>query len=153
MISVCSNEWQQAVLDYVEYRFALSPDLFESYGFYSASNGRIFIGPKDQVVTQSVETIGVLIARIQKSVKPSSDLFQMFGKHITRSVIDINSEQLIGYCQGADIDTVDLCTENIIPGFVMVRYNDIPIGCGLLRESVLENQIPKECRIRLELAE
>ncbi len=151
MIHICPEESKREVLQYLKYRFGLIPGLFNQNNFYSASNGRIFVGPKNLIVKHHIETIGVLIARIQKSVKPSSDLFQLYGTHVTKSIVDLNSEQVTRYCNGFDIDRLELPTDEIIPGFVMVRYDTIPIGCGLLRETLLENQIPKECRLRLNL--
>ena len=46
MIIKCSPQDQEQVLNYLKERFGIQRQLFDGFSFYSASKGRIYIGPK-----------------------------------------------------------------------------------------------------------
>src|SRR3989344_3614836 len=71
-----------------------------------------------------------------KSKKPSTTFFQSFGMFIKKNIIDLNKEQTIYYIDGKDI----LIVQNE-KKYVLVKYKEFSIGCGLIKDNIL-----KECK-------
>ncbi|MBU8934527.1 MAG: hypothetical protein KOO62_11035 [candidate division Zixibacteria bacterium] len=150
MIDLCPPETIHRVLEYFGERFGISPVVFGSWVFFAGPRGRVFLGPPTTLGLEAADTCGILIARVQKTVKPSTFLFQSFGRHVTRNIITLDREQTERFCCGEDIVLSADAIGDAARGFVMVAYDDLPLGCGLLKDGRLENQIPKPYRMSLK---
>ena len=150
MIELCSSENISRVLEYFSKRFGISSVVFAPWVFYSGPRGRVFLGPPSTLATEIADSCGVLIARVQKTVKPSTNFFQYFGRYVTHNIITLNREQTNYFCCGEDIDLDKSKIGEVKRGFVMVTFNELPLGCGLLKDGRLENQLPKKYRMKLE---
>ncbi|MFH2047921.1 MAG: hypothetical protein ABIJ12_00600 [bacterium] len=150
MLELASSEIVHRVKEYYEIRFGINTDIFNQYAFYTGPRGRIFLGPKTNFPLDSIDTLGILVVRLQKTVKPTTNFFQLFGKLVTKNNIVLNENQTTKYCSGEDdtlsIDEIGEATR----GFVMVSYDNIPLGCALLIENELINQLPNQNRIKLQ---
>jgi NOL1/NOP2/fmu family ribosome biogenesis protein len=150
MISKCSPQDQEKVLNYFEYRFGIPRQLFEDFSFYSASKGRVYIGPKNLIEKPKPVTGGILVARISRHIKPTTNFFQFFGKNATKNMIELNKEHTISLIQGENLDLNYNEVQDASNGYVLITYLDFPIGCGLLKDNHLRNMIPRPKLLDLE---
>ncbi len=150
MITPCTPEQRAQVLEYFRERLGILESTFEPWEFYAGPNGRIFLGPRTDFDLSMVDTAGILVARISRTVKPGTNLFQMFGHLVTRNVVNVTKENAAAYCAGRSFDVSANEIGESVRGFVMVAYDNLPLGCGLLKDGRIENQLPKPNRMKLE---
>jgi len=150
MIEHCSQEQESIALSYLEKRFGIKRDVFKEFSLYAGSKGRIFLGPSAEFDMTLAETVGILIARVQKGLKPSSDLFQLFGKYVTRNGIALTRSQVKSYLRGDNVQLSPREIGDASRGYVMLKYLDQPIACGLLKGNWVENVMPKANRLSLD---
>jgi len=144
MIKKCSKNIKNAALKYLEERFGIPPDLFKGFEFYEGSRRRVFVGPK-KIIKDAITT-GIHIVRMGKPIKPSTIFFHLFGKYVTKNFVALTKEQAIKYVRGEDLIVETDATD----GYVLVRYKNYPLGCGLLSGNKLKNMIPNSKRIELK---
>jgi NOL1/NOP2/fmu family ribosome biogenesis protein len=147
--TVSPQDLSGRVFDYLEQRFGLARELFDGYGLYLASKGRIYIGPKRVPDMPKIATIGLLAARSGGTIKPSTNLLQAFGRHITRNLIDLTKEQALEYARGSDVKASAAQASGAHEGYVLMRYEGIPLGCGLLQLGTIKNMLPKAKRLSI----
>jgi hypothetical protein len=138
------------LLDYLKQRFGIPPSTFEGFVFYSSTRGRISIGPEQVISRPEPISVGVLAFRAGGALKPTTNLFLIFGKYATKNIIRLDRANASAYAQGNDVrlsaeDLAD-CTE----GYVIVSYEDTPMGCGHLRDGLVNNLVPKAKRMKLK---
>lgn len=150
MIELASQEIIFRIKEYFEIRFGIEPDLFNDHVIYSGPRGRIFLGPEILFPLSSIDSCGMLIARIDRTVKPTTNFFQLFGKHVKQNHIALNKNKCLEYCAGEDMKLTAEESNKATRGFVMVSYNNIPLGCALFKEQKLFNQLPSQNRFILQ---
>jgi NOL1/NOP2/fmu family ribosome biogenesis protein len=138
------------LFDYLDKRFGIPSSVFDGFEFYSSTRGRISLGPKKVISRPEPISIGVLAFRAGGALKPTTNLFLIFGKHATKNIINLDRANASAYAQGNDVrllaeDLAD-CTE----GYVIVSYAGIPMGCGHLRDGLVNNLVPKSKRMKLK---
>jgi len=126
------------ILDYCKERFGISKIGFEEYNWYIGSKNRIYIGP-GKIEKLNPESIGICVFRLNKTPKPTTNFIQLFGNQITKNIIKLNKKETRDFCNGLNLELIS----NTKPGFVVVKYNKIALGCGHWNGSLLRNQIPK----------
>lgn len=92
-----------------------------------------------------MEGIGMLFGRRSATLKLTTNAVQLFGKHATRNVLELEEEDAWKYMRGLDISDL---SHTELSGYVVVKYGDDYLGCGLYKEGYLKNQIPKQRRIK-----
>jgi NOL1/NOP2/fmu family ribosome biogenesis protein len=151
-MTICPANIRQRVVGYLHERFGLEPLLWESWQFYQSSRGRVHLGPILTIDTPRPDVTGCLIARVERTVKPSTALFQLFGRHVQREIIDLDRHETRRYFTGQSITVDPTRTADCRPGFVMLRYERLPLACGLLRErDLIENQLPRSSWCQVDL--
>lgn len=153
MLNPCPDDIRRRVLGYLGERFGFDVTLLDPWELYLSESARqkVFLGPKTVFPLDRTDTGGVLIARAGDTIKPATSFFQMFGRHVVRNIVRLQTDQVVVYCAGGDITLAPDQIGEAKLGFVMVAWEDRPLGCGLLREGgVMENQVPKANRVRLE---
>jgi len=141
----------EKVLGYFEERFGLRKGLFEPYGLYLASKGRVYLGPKRVPDMPKIATIGLMVARVGDTVKPSTNLLQAFGNSVTRNAIDLDARQAAAYAKGGDIMPGKAQLNSISDGYVLLRHAGAPLGCGWLKGGAVRNMLPKAKRLEIQL--
>ncbi len=68
----------------------------------------------------------------------------LLGEHFTKRVIEITTSQKNDYYSGKDI----YIKEDLDPGTVVLKYDGIIIGKGLLKDKKIKNQLPREYIIK-----
>jgi NOL1/NOP2/fmu family ribosome biogenesis protein len=136
---------QKDVLGYLETRFGLGAENFKDHRLYLASKERLYLGPKFVPDDRKIVTLGILIARASSSIKPTTNLFQLFGGRITKNIILLDKAQTIIFAKGEDLPITD--PQGATDGYVLLKYGNIPLGCGLLKTGQLKNMLPKAKRL------
>jgi NOL1/NOP2/fmu family ribosome biogenesis protein len=150
VIDYCEPEIRDQVLDYLELRFGLPRAIFDQFGFYAGPKGRVIVGPKRFDDRISPDTAGLLIARVHKSVKPTTNLLQIFGSQVRRNVITLSRSQTLKYLQGLDIRPTAEDIVDATNGYVLLKYDVYALGCGLYQADAVKNMLPRAKRIELE---
>jgi NOL1/NOP2/fmu family ribosome biogenesis protein len=135
---------REMVLSYLEERFGIDRRHFSDFEFYMASKGRVFLGPKGIPGRLKPVSVGILVARMSGSVKPSTNLLQLFGRHASRSIVSLPKEQALRYLRGEDLKLTD---GGATEGYILLKYLDFPLGCGMLKKGIVKNMLPKAKRI------
>jgi len=141
------DKLKDAVLEYLDERFGLGPELFSDFGFYLASKGRVYLGPKQSIPKPRIVTIGLLVARVSDAIKPTTNLLQAFGRHVKKNSIPLTKEQTVSYARGEDIRPE---SGDVTDGYVLLTSDGHPLGCGLLKDGTIKNMLPKAKRTELK---
>jgi NOL1/NOP2/fmu family ribosome biogenesis protein len=147
MILTCPETDKHATLEYLERRFGLLPELFDDFEFYAGPNGRVILGPQQIDERLSPDTAGLLIARMGKTVKPSTNLLQLFGHHAIRGIVTLNREQTILCIKGVDLEVTEAEIGGTTEGYVLLKHLSFPLGCGLLQGNHIKNMLPRAKRL------
>jgi hypothetical protein len=144
MLRTLETDRINLILEYCMKRFGINNKILENYNWYIGSKNRVYIGPKE-LERIKPESIGISVFRLDKTPKPTTNFLQLFGIHLTKNIVELNSEETIEYCAGKNLSP-NLNTE---PGFVIVKHRDRILGCGHWNGRLLKNQIPKSrfCKI------
>jgi NOL1/NOP2/fmu family ribosome biogenesis protein len=162
------------VLAYLEERFGLERALFDGFGLYATSKGRIYLGPKRLVNHPRIATLGLLIARSHGAIKPSTNLLQLFGRQVKKNYVELAKEDAAAFIGGADVRLpgaeaavgvgADVRHPNgagggigdtgvATDGYVLVRYLGFSLGCGMLHSgphgAEIRNMLPKAKRLAI----
>lgn len=143
----CSKGETEEYLRYFENRFGIPRRVFRGLSFLKrGKNIWIFSGDLGVVSeTERIETVGIKAISIsRKAVKPTTAFIQAFGKHATKNVVDLkNEEEMIEFMTGGVIKR----KFNVSKGYVIVKFGDDVLGCGLYTDLGLISQIPKARRV------
>src|SRR3989338_4157460 len=110
---------RKEILGYLEERFGLDRGLFDGLEFFERSKGRIFAVNKDASkylgLTKPV-TAGLLFCRAHGSIKPTSNIIQIFGQKATKNVLGLDKELAKQFIQGFDLDVKEAgsCTNGYV---------------------------------------
>ncbi|MCK5018975.1 MAG: hypothetical protein KAS32_18085 [Candidatus Peribacteraceae bacterium] len=141
----------EAVLEYLENRFGIDSGLFYGMDFLQNEKGRVFALSKTAASfaeRRVIACISLPFVRLDASVKPTSAMIQVFGNHATKNVVTIDRNEAKDFIQGFDLYDVK---HNCERGYVIIKYKDFPLGCGLLRENNVKNMLPKAKRMPVEM--
>ena len=147
MIQKESSKKKRMILEYFEGHFGIKPGILNSFGFYAGLKGRIFLGPKKAIDRPSIVSLGILIARINGSIKPSTNLFHMFGTHVKKNFVSLTKKHAVQYIHGDDLELSAAEINEAEEGYILVKYLNFPLGCGLLKENRIKNMLPKAKRL------
>ncbi len=134
-------------------RFGISPQIFENYFFLKGSSN-YWLFPRTEYLDKlnffHVQTVGLLFLRkVSRYLKPTSAFLQRFGYLAKKNVVQLNSQELRHLVEKNKIP-YSLDTE---PGYVILKYNDWILGCGLYIEgkliSYLEERVKKSLTLSL----
>lgn len=147
MIQKCSSKQKRLILEYFEKHFGIEKNVFKEFGFYAGQKGRIFLGPKNIIKKPSIVSLGILIARINGSIKPSTNLFHMFGTHVKKNFASLTKKHAVQYIHGDDLELSAAEINEAEEGYILVKYLVFPLGCSLLKGNTIKNMLPKAKRL------
>lgn len=125
---------------------------FRNYVFIKNKEGKIWIANKDLfgsfLKKLKVNGMGMYFGKIKKGgkIKLSIEGSQFIGKDAKRNVVEIDKANAERWIEGKDIfvDCLENCEEK---NFVIIKHGEDFLGSGLLKNSRVENLIPKVRRI------
>ena len=137
------------ILKYLRDRFGISKRIFSDYSFIVRGE-KIWIAFKDVLEKDleglNIEAIGLLFGRYfekQKRFKPTTNALQIFGRYATKNIVELDEKEKEMYIRGYDLEK----KLNLEEGYVIVKFKNDVLGCGLYREGKIKNQIPKARKI------
>jgi len=152
------------VMEYFEERFGIRKSHFKDFRLYTDQKGRALLGPKHLGPERIVISVGIQIAHSENSArkasrtpsgtdaparfKPSTNFLQLFGKHATKNTVSLTKEQVQAYLKGEDIPLSGKI--DATDGYVILKYQDYPLACGLLRGNRIENVLAKSRRMEIK---
>ena len=150
MFKIIDKNQREFILSGLEERFGLGQSLFEHFLFFEATKGRVFITSKipHEALGYYIQTLGQLFCRLDATVKPSTNMIQIFGKHATKNVLELEKTDAQKAITGFDLEIKE---SNCSDGYVILKYKNFFLGCGLLKNGQVKNMIPKAKRIRVDL--
>ena len=137
------------ILKYLRDRFGISKRIFSDYSFIVRGE-KIWIAFKDVLEKDleglNIESVGLLFGRYfekQKRFKPTTNALQIFGRYATKNIVELDEKEKDRYIRGYDLEK----KLNLEEGYVIVKFKNDVLGCGLYREGKIKNQIPKARKI------
>ena len=150
MITIAPVETVTFTLEYLESRFGIDSSVFSKAKFYLGSRSRLYMINESVEVAQFAVTAGLLVARVPKFVKPSTNFLQAYENSITRSKVQIDRIQAQEYISGKDLILESDAKETPLNGYVAVFYDTYCLGCGFLKNGAVKNVLPKEKHLNLK---
>jgi NOL1/NOP2/fmu family ribosome biogenesis protein len=143
------KEVKAQVLSYLQERFCMPKSLFDNHSLYLGPKGRLYLGPAQIPPSLKIVSPGLLIARADGGIKPSTNLFQLFGGHVTKNIVELGQDSVKKFVKGDDLLISGTERKDATDGYVLVRFNGYSLGCALLKGAALKNQVPKAKRLGL----
>jgi len=135
---------RHALFTYLENRFGIPETLFDEYLLFKRKKSwwllrhSSFVAPASQL---KISIAGLrAFQKINRFVKPSTRMIQIFGHHATSATLDLNKREFEGLETGAPFQ-VGFEIEN---GYVIISYEGHPLGLGLLINGSVRPQIPQK---------
>lgn len=139
-------EFQNKVIDLYQQQFGVQKDGFKDYAVYQ-KNDTFYIATPEAYAFFEVSSIrkGLEIGRIYGNrLKPDNDFVQIFGKDAKRNILGIEEWQLKKFLRGENIKKV----ANGLDEFVIVKFNNLPIGIGHFNKNEIKSSIKPARRIK-----
>ncbi len=97
-------------------------------------------------------SIGLYFGKLKRNnkIKLSIEGCQIIGPKATRNIVVLDEEEAKKFLEGLNVkpkEKIDCEVNN----FVLVKFGEDFIGCGILREDYVENLLPKTRRIYLDI--
>jgi len=141
----------EAMLEFMENRFGIPRNAFAGLEFMDNGKGKIFAMNGRNAVfcnRNNIMSASLPFMRFDGAPKPTSMMIQMFGTLATRGIVHLERSKAKDFAAGFDINAKDSeCSD----GYVIIKYDGFPLGCGLLRNGDIKNQLPKAKRMPVEL--
>ncbi len=136
------------VTGYFKERFGIDEEVFSGVEFLETRKAIWMVSPEmvsgehNQVLRlRRLNYAGLRLLRKTgpNSFKPTTYALQLVGQGARKNVIDLSREELSELLQKGHIPL----ERDGLKGFVILRYNGIVLGCGLLKEGILYSQFPR----------
>lgn len=139
-------EFQNRVIDLCLQQFGIQKNGFEDYAVYR-KNDTFYISTPEAYTFFEITGIrkGIEIGRIYgNNLKPDNDFIQIFGKDAKKNILEINEWQLKKFLKGENIKKY----ANGSGEFVIVKFNNLPIGIGHFSNNEIKSTIKPARRIK-----
>lgn len=140
-------------LGYLEERFGLEKSAFSEFSFHETPD-KIYIMsadiPQNDLNGLRIVQTGIVAGRIFDKggkFKPTTNFLQIFGKFAAKSIVQLNEKEKEDFVRGLDIE--NKIAEGVDNGYVIVKFGDDVLGCGIFSQGSIKNQIPKARRLAL----
>ncbi len=143
MPTFASEAERREILDYFSNRFGIPEKAFEGFCFLKGE--RKIWAVRDHPELERIlnqlkfESAGIPLLRTKISMrKPTTTGLHFFGLHATQNVIDLDGDALQAFLKKETIDG----PFPVEPGFVIVRWQETVLGCGIYGKGRLRSQLP-----------
>jgi len=140
-------EFEQALINGLERKFGIPQKHFKRFAVFKEFSEN-YVSTRDVFSFRELKTRrrGLELARVYgEDIKPDNDLIQIFGMHATKNIIDLEAAQLRKFLRGEIVSIGSV--SGIDNGFVIVRFNGLPVGTGKYNGSELRSTVKRERRI------
>jgi len=134
--------------DWWQQQFATPPETLRGCSFWQRGRFSIWIAAADVDPGEvaPVDGVGIPFLRTGREVwKPTSVAVIEFGLHATRNVVELQRDELLCFLDRQTIEFAEADARGTLAnrGFVIARYQGVPVGCGLWRRGTLVSAVPK----------
>jgi NOL1/NOP2/sun family putative RNA methylase len=139
-------ETNNMLLNSFSEQFGIVGDRLKQHALFKHRNDD-FISTREVFTFREAAAIrkGLEFGRIYgRDLKPDNDFVQLFGADAVRNVIDMKEWQVTRFLKGETVEVKDV--PNTGKGFVIIRYNGLPVGVGKYNESEVRSAIKRERR-------
>jgi NOL1/NOP2/fmu family ribosome biogenesis protein len=135
---------RHALFSYLEDRFGIPETLFDQYLLFKKKKSWWLLRESPFVVPAAQFKISLaglrVFQKINRYVKPTTRMIQIFGHHATRATLDLNKREFEGL-ETREPFQVGFEIEN---GYVIISYEGHPLGLGLFINGLVHPQIPRK---------
>ena len=135
---------RHALFTYLENRFGIPETLFDEYLLLKRKKSWWLLRHSSFVEQASQFKISIAglraFGKINRFVKPSTRMIQIFGHNATRATLDLNKREFEGL-EMREPFQVGFEIEN---GYVIISYEGHPLGLGLFVNGLVHPQIPRK---------
>ncbi len=150
MSKVIEQERATLILEALCERFGIAPGEFSGFVLYQGSKGKVYAHHETAPEIHGAAIVGLHIATVAKTVKPSTNFVQIFGDKLTRNVISVSIETAKELIAGLETLSLETVPEHVTNGYVALACDGQPFMCGLLKDNVVRSMLPKSRRRALE---
>lgn len=149
-LPVFSEFTREDVLNYLLDRFGIEKAVLGDFSMFSTEKGKIFLGPKSLLCAPQAVSIGLLCFRSDYAIKPTTNLLQIIGKFAKQNFALLSKDQTKDYLYGSDLTLTPDQISNCSDGYILLKYGEFSLGCGLLKKDQLKNTLPKAKRLDIK---
>lgn len=92
---------------------------------------------------------GLQIAdRYKQEYRLSHEAISLWGQNFSKNCLEVDEKQAKQYMKGKDLFIENNNDQDLDEGQIIVRYNGVALGSGLLRNGKVKNQLPRELVVR-----
>ncbi|MEM2121219.1 MAG: hypothetical protein QXU20_00990 [Candidatus Woesearchaeota archaeon] len=152
-LKILNKKEIKKIISLINERFGCNFDF--DFGMLKSSSGKIYLVTKDfskiDFRKLKISRVGIYFANYEEKFKKnkirlSIEGTQLVGPLSNKNVLEVNETELRKWFFGEDL--VVRNHNNVSDGFVILKYNNDFIGCGLLKQGTLKNYVPKERRVK-----
>ena len=111
---------------------------------YFEENGKKVFAKRFEGKEEKAEKEGLIAAKVSNgNYKPTTNFLQLYGNLTLRNVVLLDEEQAERFMRG---ESIEVGLEG--RGYVAVCFKNACLGCGFLRDGMVENQVPKVRRVK-----
>ncbi|MDY6775437.1 MAG: hypothetical protein SV253_05090 [Halobacteria archaeon] len=137
------------VLGFWDEKFGVTREVFDGYDLYMKGESKVWITSAETLDGLEYESVGLPFLRVnQEHPKPTTDALQVFGEYATKNTVDLDADDARRFVEG---ETVEKEFDVDSLGYVIVKYDDEVLGCGLYFPGELRSQMPKGRRVSLAI--
>ncbi len=131
------------VVEIMGSRFGIPSEAFEGVSFYLRGRN-VWAFSLPEIPDLAWETVGLRVISVRGRVpKPTTAALQLFGRHATKNVVDLGTEDALKFAAG-ERQRISAPVED---GYVVVSHGGDVLGCGQYLDGELISLLPKERRI------
>ncbi len=132
-------------------RFGVDESVFEDCALYLGSKGKVYLHhlPAPEIVGAAI--VGMHIATVAKTVKPTTNFFQTFGRHLRKNVVHVSSDVAREMIIGQEVLALPQDCEEVTTGYVAIACDGRPFMCAFLKDGEIRNMLSKGRRRVVEL--
>ena len=139
-------------LDWWHKQFGALPETLRSSSFWQRGRFSIWVAAAgvDPGDIAPVDGVGIPFLRTGREVwKPTSVAVIEFGLDATRNVVELDRGETMRFLDRQVIEFAATDSRGTLAnrGFVIARYQGLPVGCGLWSRGTLESAVPKGRRM------
>ncbi|MGB9748439.1 MAG: methyltransferase RsmF C-terminal domain-like protein [Candidatus Woesearchaeota archaeon] len=125
------------------------------FGMLKSSSGKLYLVTKEisklNFKKLKISRTGIYFADYEEKFKNnkirlSIEGAQLIGALAKKNILEIDESGLRKWFFGEDLIVKN--ASNVSDGFVILKYNNDFVGCGLLKQGILKNYVPKERRAK-----
>ena len=138
-----------SIVDHFARRFGIDNQIFQYYSVFQEQDTYYIASPEVSTFsTKKTIRKGLEFGKLyDHEIKPDNDFVQIFGRQAKRNSYEMTERQLKKFLSGDKIE-INPAPE-IIEGFIIVTYKNLPIGVGRYNGKEVKSAIKMERRIKV----